>query len=350
MLGRNIDAVYGISADGKKAFIEMSAAFQGLHGIAIKFVQPTTAVRANVKVYPPAININGHSRSEISTIRIEGSWIGIRGQGNCGGAVIDDIQIAAFFQGGVFDGAFDSIRINRWHFWPFGVSGDAALMSIWGDGQTTCLDFGKVDDLNMSSVLTYQGRIIFADHGLGSVFGVATDITLDADYGRIEFHAGDMSIASIYDSAAASDDFAIRITGGQLRVSGLRLGGGNLGVYGAVQVDGGVFSASNIYFHTQSNSMRAFVQTAGRMLLSNGYFNEFSAAPRVEPLIHVMGGRAVLTALMASDRAVGQTSHFIAINNDDWHVVTGNSAPGWAYSYPPTKLLGQYGPNAPSNW
>lgn len=339
-------ATFNMSAS---AVIQMNAAFQGISSVCIRFSQPSTNVRANVKKYPPAININGHSRAELSTLRIESSWVGILGQGNCGGAVIDDIQIAAFFQGGVFDGAYDSIRINRFHFWPFGVSGDAGLMSVWGDGQTTCLDFGKVDDLNMSSVLTYQGRIIFTDHGLGGVFGVATDITLDADYGRMEFHAGDMSIASIYDSAAASDDFAIRVTGGQLRVSGLRLGGGNLGVYGAVHVEGGSFIASNIQFNTQSNSMRAFVQTGGRMLLSNGYFNEFSNAPRVEPLIHVMGGRAVLTGLMASDRPAGQSAHFIAINNDNWHVITGNSGPGWTYSFPATKTLGQYGPNAPHN-
>lgn len=329
------------------AVIEMKAAFQRIKQVGFKFDQPSTNIRNNVKKYPPAININGHSRAELSTIRIESSWVGILAQGNCGGAVIDDMQIAAFFQGGVFDGAFDSIRINRWHFWPFGVSGDPALMSVWGDGNTTCMDFGKVDDLNMSSVLTYMGRIIFTNHGLGAVFGVATDITLDADYGRMEFHAGDLSVASIYDSAAAADDFAIRVTGGELRVAGLRLGGGNLGTYGAVQVDGGVFIASNIQFNTQSNSMRAFVQNAGRMLLSNGFFNEISNAPRTNALIQVHGGRAVLTGLMAADRPGGMSAPFIQISTDDWHVISCNSAPGWTYTFPAVKAVGQYGPNAP---
>ena len=331
------------------AVIKFNAAYQGIKKVGFKFAQPSTNVRNNLKKYPPVIDLNGHSRAELQELRIEGSWVGIRAQGNCGGAVIDDIQIAAFFQGGVFDGAYDSIRINRWHFWPFGVAGDAALMSIWGDGGTTCLDFGKVDDLNMSSVLTYMGRIIFTDHGSGAVFGVASDITLDADYGRIEFSAGDMSIASVYDSAAASDDFAIRQTGGTLRVSGLRIGGGNLGVYGSVQVEGGAFLCSNIQFMTQSNTMRAFVQNGGTMMLSNGYFNEFSAAPRSNALIQVWGGRAVLTGLMASDRPAGMSAPFIQVSTDNWHVVSCNSAPGWTYSLPPTRMLGQYGPNAPFN-
>lgn len=326
------------------AVIQMNSAYQGLHGFCMRFVQPTTTIRANIKQYPVAININGHSRAELSRLRIEAATDGILAAGNCGGAVIDDIQIAALRRGAFFDGSYDSIRINRWHFWPFGLTADAGLMSIWGDGQTICMDFGKVDDLNISSILTYQGRIIFGNYGSGGVFGVGSNITLDADYGRLEFNAGEMTVSNIYDSTAAVDDYAIRQTGGELRISGLALEGGHNGNFGMVNVEGGVFAATNIYFYSESNTVQPFRQSGGYMTLSNGKFREVSNAPRPIPMISITGGRAVITGMIAQERT-GGTGSFIGVSNDDHHIIAHNSFVGWAMDLPASPVLGLYGPN-----
>lgn len=329
------------------AVIKFGAAYQGVSKVGFTFVQPSTAVRASVKQYPPVINVNGHSRGEISVLRIEAAYIGIRAQGNVGGLIIDDIQIGAFSQGLVIDGALDSVRINRYHFWPFGISGDADLFAVYSDGNTVSMDIGRCDDLNMSSILSFRGRMIFADHGSGVPFGVASDITLDSNYGRIEFGAGEMVMSNVYGSTAAADDFIISQTGGQLKINGLAIEAAiGLTTYAMVQISGAssVFIASNIMSTIVNVDTRAFRQEAGVMSLMNGYFDITSSLVRTLAQIEVVDGRASLIGLRSSDMGVG-SGDFIKILNDNIHVVVNNAFSGWGYSLPAAQAIGVYNPN-----
>lgn len=326
--------------------VECNAAYQGIHDLCFHFVQPETSIRANVKQYPEAINLNGHSRGELSCLRFEGAWVGIIAQGNCGGLVIDDIQMGALSQGLIVDGSLDSVRVNRYHFWPFGIGGGALFNNVYSDGNTVSANFGRCDDLNMSSILSFRGRLVFDDYGLGNSFGVASDITLDSDYGRIEFNSGEMTMSGVYGSTAAPVDFIISMTGGELKIAGLALEAAtDLTTYAMVQVSGGVFMASDIMSTVVGTNTRAFRQTGGVMKLVNGHFSAPPNVNRPLAMIEVVDGRATLIGLSATDKGTG-TGNLIQVLDDDFHVITGNAFVGWGYAIPSAQSTGVYGPNS----
>lgn len=329
------------------AVVQMNAAYQGIKGVCFRCTQPTTTVRNNVKKYPPIIDLNGHSRAELSELLIEGAWVGIRAQGNCGGALLDDIQLGAFFQGIVIDGALDSIRLNRYHFWPFGIVADTALFNIYSDGGTTSIDVGRCDDLVINSMISFRGRMIFHDTGTGAPFGTITNLALDSDYGRIEFAAGKFNINSLNGSTGTPNDFLITQTGGELKISGMALECGvNLTEPAMVNVSGAstVFVCGDFHVNAIGGGTRAFRVASGQMMLSNGYIQAATFTNRAFALVEVAGGRVSAIGLRANDKG-GGSGDFIKVLNDDFHVCMGNSAPGWTYSFPATQTSGIYGPN-----
>lgn len=329
--------------------IQFNGAYQGLKDVAIEFEQPPAGLRSEIRQYPVAIDTNGHSRSELSSLRISAAYNGIKALGNSGGAVIDDCQIGAFNKGVEIDGALDSIRLNRMHFWPFGISGDVGLFNVYSDGQTIAMEIGRCDDVNISSILCFRSRLIFTDKGDGGCFGVGSNITLDSNYGRIEFAAGEMTFSSIYGSTGASDDFIIQQTGGQMVVTGLALESGDLIQHPQVRVSGSTttFIASDIHATVISPGTQAFLQQGGIMMLSNGFINAAVNQTRTRPLIEVTGGRASIMNMRSNDKGTGP-GVFIAVTNDDWHNISGNVAPGYTYSFPATRPTGLYAPNRPA--
>jgi hypothetical protein len=336
---------FNMAAD---AVFQMGSHFQGLHGVSFYFDQPSTSVRANIKQYPPCIDINGMSRSELSNIRIESAYVGIRAQGNCGGGVWDDILMGALFQGIIIDGALDSIRINRFHFWPFGYSGDSGLMAVLNDGGTFCMDVGRCDDLVINSMISFQGRIIFTDHGGGFPFGSITNLTLDTGYARIEFYAGKFTISCLGFSTRNSNDFLIVQNAGELKVVGFYgEAGSNLTPNALVNISGAAarFIGTNFFFTAIGvPSAPVFRVSAGQAVISDGMIQAATGANQTTPVIEVTGGRATICHVRFSDKG-GGTGTAIRIANDDYHVCMGNSAPGWAYSFPGTQTSGIYGPN-----
>ncbi len=346
---RSILVVDSFFDSNAPAVIQFNAAFQGLKDITIEFRHAAGSTRAEVRQYPVAIDLNGHSRADLSSLRINGGYEGIRAVGNCGGAVIDDVQIGCIKRGMFIDGALDSIRINRYHHWPFGFAHDIGLTNIYGDGQTVSLEIGRCDDLNMSSILSYQSRIIFGDYGSGGPFGVGSNITLDSNYGRMEFNAGEMTLSSVYGSTAVADDFIIAQTGGQLIIAGLAMESGDLINHPQVRVSGGssLFVASDIITTVISPGTQAFLQQGGTMMLTNGFVNATVGQSRTRPLIEVASGRTSITNMRVADKGAGP-GVFIKVAQDDWHNVTGNIAPGYSYDFPAVRSTGLYTPNRPA--
>lgn len=327
---------------GATAVIQMGDAYQVLKNFGMSFVQPSTTVRANVKQYPPAIDINGKIRAELECLRISGGYSGVRAQGNCGGAVITDIQMGTIFQGFVIDGALDSVRMTSIQCWPFGYSADANLMTVYQDGGNIAADFGRCDDLCIHGMICLSSRLRFADNGSGSTFGYATNVALDTEMSRMEFSAGLMAFANLDCSTNLAADYKIAQSGGDLRISGLQVSG-NTQSQPLVLITGtAVFHCSNITAVSNGGSP-AFYQSGGVMTLAGGYIKDLSATNR-SPAIHVTGGRAIVTGMRASDY-LGGVRNFIQVDNDDYHIITGNSFPGWGYSPPVTQAYGVYGPN-----
>lgn len=346
---RSILVVDGFFDMNAPAVVQFNGAFQGLKDITIEFQQTATTDRASLRKYPVAIDLNGQSRADLSSLRINGGYEGIRAVGNCGGAVIDDIQAGCIKRGMFIDGALDSIRINRYHHWPFGFAHDIGLTNIYGDGQTVSLEIGRCDDLNISSILSYQARIIFGDYGLGGAFGVGSNITLDSNYGRLEFNAGEMALSSVYGSTAVPDDFIIAQTGGQLIIAGLALESGDLINHPQVRVSGAssLFVASDIISTVISPGTQAFLQQGGTMMITNGFINATVGQTRTRPLIEVAAGRSTITNMRSNDKGAG-AGVFIKVTQDDWHNITGNVGPGYSYDFPAVRSTGLYSPNRPA--
>lgn len=323
--------------------VKLSAAYQGLHELGFSCVQPSTAVRADIKHYPLIVELDSNSRAELSQLRFEGVYQGIGAQGNCGGSVFKDIQMGALFQGFVIDGALDSVRMNDIHCWPFGIAGDADLLSVYMDGDTVGADFGRVDDLNIHGMICFSCRLRFSDYGGGYTFGYASNVALDTEMSRMEFTAGSMSFANLDGSTNRADDFKIDQSGGTLRISNLQIGG-NVQTQPLVLVrNDAVFSACDINVTSHGGSP-AFYQTGGVMTLSNGYIYSALGTDR-DPAIHVAGGRATVTGMRASDY-LGGVRNFIQIDSDGYHVITDNCFVGWGYGLPTTQVSGVYGPNS----
>ena len=336
-------ATFNMAAPG---VVRLGGAFQILRGFGFKFVQPTTTLRSAVKQYPAAVNMAANGRALIAELRIDAGWTGIDATGNAGGSTFDDLHVGCFSTGLLMDGSLDSMRVSRYHFWPFGIAQDTALYNIYSDGNTYACQFGRVDDLKIESMISFRGRIrFFAGAGGIGAFGSGSNIALDGDYSRIEFEQGEMALAAVHGSSGlVTGDYLIRQTGGELVITGLTIEAGVL-TEPLVRVEHAtaVFVASGIRTIALAGGS-AFSMTAGVMHLSNGYLMDASTGNRLQPMVNVQGGRATLMGLRCQDSG-GGTRIFIRVATDDHHVVMGNTKTGWTYSFPGTQTLGIYGPN-----
>lgn len=324
------------------AVLQLGAAHQGIHNLGVVFVQPSTAVRASVKQYPRTIDLNGYSRAMLSGLLISGGWIGIYGQGNCGGACIDDIQCGCISQGLYLDNALDSIRISRFHHWPFGYAADAPLMTVWQDNNNIGLDIGRVDDLHINDCLVFSSRVRFLDYGNGAPSGHVNNLALDTKYSTIEMTAGKIAMTNVNAGSSVTDHAIILVYGGELKISNLAMenGGEHLPMINVVD---GTFIASNIMVTSYGGASSVAYQTGGKMFLSNGFI-ETGGTTRSAPVIDVAAGRAIITGLKASD-AGAATGNFISVTTDDFHSITGNQSLGYSFNFPTNKTSGIYEPN-----
>jgi hypothetical protein len=324
------------------AVIKLGYVNQELCHFGIVFNQPSTAVRASIKTYPAAVNLNGWARATLHNLLIQAAWIGIYGQGNCGGAHIDDIQSSSFHQGLYLDNALDSCRISRFHHWPFGVAGDTNLMLVWQDNNNVGLDIGRVDDIHITDCLVFSSRVRFLDYGNGAPSGHVNNLSLDTKYSTIEMTAGKITMSNVNAGSNVTDHAIIILYGGELKIAGLAMenGGEHLPM---VSVVGGTFICSNILVTSYGGNSTVFSQTGGKMILSNGLI-EAGGTTRTAPMIDIAAGRATVIGMKTSD-AGAATGNFISVTTDDYHVITGNQALGYSLNIPTNKVNGIYEPN-----
>jgi hypothetical protein len=324
------------------AVLQLGAAHQGIHNLGVVFVQPSTAVRASIKQYPRTIDLAGYSRAMLSGLLISGGWIGIYGQGNCGGSCIDDIQCGAISQGLYLDNALDSVRISRFHHWPFGFVADVSLLSVWQDNSTIGLDIGRVDDIHITDLLLFSSRIRFLDYGNGAPSGHVNNLALDSKYSTIEMTDGKITMSNVNSGTSVTDHAPIILYGGELKISNLAMECGTEHLP-LVNVIDGTFIVSNLMVTSYGAGSRVVHQTGGRMWLSHGYI-ETGATTRTVPMIDIAAGRAVVTGMKASD-AGAHTGDFIKVTTDDFHTIVGNQSLGYSFNFPTDKVSGIYEPN-----
>lgn len=142
VLGAAELTLYG--AGRTESFIKVSTSFnlagdavfdvQGIEtsisDLAIDFTHPGATSRASLTAYPPAIRAIGMTGCRFSGLQISQAIIAFELTGNVGQTNLDDIEVSSFTYGLWLDGATDSVKVSRWHQWPYNCTGGLGAV-VW---------------------------------------------------------------------------------------------------------------------------------------------------------------------------------------------------------------------------
>lgn len=306
----------------------------------IAFVQPDTNVRANLVAYPPAFYMRTSFRFRIEHVRIIEAMTGIdlAGGTNSGGATMDDVEISAFNIGINIDGAQDSIRISKLHFWPFNLTTNQT--SIFYDGNVTGIQSGRADDLHISDGLFIASgaAIKLIQTASGTTFGDITTTDFDT-YGGLVVQAGQIAVSSSFFSVGSVKQ-AILQTGGFVKCSSCEFEAAGVPTTPLVQISGsasGYLEISNSMFRISGDESAVNVSaTSGAntlILMGNQFLAPQATSPSNPIIACASGGRLTAIGNRASDKGSG-TGNFISVIADENHNIIGNSAVGWGYAHP----------------
>lgn len=330
----NINYSFNMSAAGVFIFSTGEPGPQ-LANIGIKFVQPDTSVRANLKAYPPAIYAQNIPRFSIYNCRITNAMTGIDMRQNAGGATVDGLEMSGYDYAIRIDGALDTVRVIRMQFWPFDMTGNQT--NIMFDSTTIGIESGRCDDLKVNNCLFINGgvQIKFISTAAGNTFGTITDTDFDT-FGSIQMTSGEVSIINCYFTIGNAAYQAIIQTGGCLRVD-------SCGFQAAVALTNAMISISGAsIMQMTNNTLRNSGPNGGYIVMTNGEAiingNKFVTGANqtwTSPLIYINGSnpRATIVNNRSTDKGAG-SGNFITITNDNWHMVANNLGIGWGYSYP----------------
>lgn len=331
-----VPATFNLSAAG--VFVGSS----GVEGstfrdFSVLFVQPDTAIPASLVNYPPAFLLRNTPRFRIQHVRVSLAITGIdlAGASNSGGGVIEDVEMSAFNTGITIDGSLDTIRIDKFHFWPFGVGAEMTVnqQSIFFAGSVIGILSGRCDGLYVTDSLFINNgpQIDLFQSASGATFGAISGTDFDS-YGNVRMSAGQMTITSSTFTEAVASVSAINQTGGDLRIDSSRF------LTNAVLTNPMIGSGTSSFLQMSNNFLSSDgdmtqVSSAGTTILVGNQFQLPSGSTETKPVITVGAGRLTASGNRATDKGAGAGT-FISITSDDYHNITGNTGVGWTYSHP----------------
>lgn len=185
--------------------------------IGFYFAQPDTNVRANLNVYPPAIQYNAAPRGRVSRIRTQRGTRGVVLVGNCGGFTSQGHESSCFVTNMEMDGCLDSVRIQAPHFWPFGLTTNQ--QQIFYDDSCYGVHSGRCDDLKISDGIVFAGRAFrFYRSASGSTFGTITGQDFD-NFGGLFVEAGNIVVSGFVTTLGNTSKRHITQSGGVLTLA-----------------------------------------------------------------------------------------------------------------------------------
>lgn len=330
--------------------IEIKAIGQHIECLGIECYQPSTNIRANLIEYPWIIRAEGCPSTHIHDVWINNCFKGVRLGGNCGQSALSYLKIGGFHTDLEIDGSVDTVRVNAYHSWPLDFSGDANLMAIYSDGTRLAANFGRIDDLSIGEMLSFEGRVRFSDlSAAGAPFGCITRLGLDGTAARLEMAGGNMTIASVYGTGGVVNDYKIAVTnGGVLTISALFILLVATATPSAWMYVNGFYSyltiGTGLVFFNGDSRLFA-VDNDGTLNLANITFVQRDATARGQALIDVLDGTAIVTGCKVRPEISG-VGIFAAVATDAEHCIVGNDMAGWVYTLPAQQAIGTYGPNA----
>ena len=359
--GRNIsrfliNPTFNLSAQGVIVFACGEEGPQ-LENFGMAFEQPDTSNQYALTQYPTAIYAANTARFTIGSLKITNAMNGIDMTGNCGGAFINILEMSAFNTGILIDGSLDTIRINQFHFWCFGMSNNQTNIFF---GSARAMDVGRVDGLMLSEFLNISSLGLNLHKGVtGDPWVYMSDSGFDT-FNGINMSAGSLQVVNSYITLAPTPALrGVHLTGGALQFTNCYFTSGQTQPFmlmenmtgGALQVDNCYFNyaggaqislggnannnsiqVSNCRFQAQSGKFQLLGAAAGtnKIHLSNNVI-ETAAVSYSQPIVDVYGANRVY---MTGNRVNDGSGNFVHIQNDNPNWVSGNIAPGWTYLMP----------------
>lgn len=193
-----------------------------IRNIGITFVQPDTAVRANLIAYPPAIYAKDAPRFVVENVRITAGRTGIEATGNTGGALVRNLKSSCFDVGVNVDGAQHTFTIEGADFWVYGLT--ANQMTIMADGVSRGVSTGRADAFDYSNVvgLTVGDVLDFhvSSDGASVPQGVVRGVLGSDGRGTIRMSAGKVAVAGLRAGLGNAADYIVKQSGGSLTIVG----------------------------------------------------------------------------------------------------------------------------------
>jgi hypothetical protein len=363
--GRNrslliVNPTFDLSAQGVLIFATGEEGPQ-LEDFGIYFDQPDTSDRTALVPYPVAIYAVNIARFTIANLKITNAMNGIDMTGNCGGAFINLLEMSAYGTGIHIDGSLDTIRINQFHFWCFGMSNSQCSIFF---GSAKALNVGRVDGLMLSEFLNISSLGLNLYRGAtGDPWVYMSDSGFDT-FNGIQISAGSLQVVNSYITLAGNPALrGVHQTGGILQFTNCYFTSGQTQPFmllenmsgGALQIDNCYFNyaggaqislggnanansiqISNCRFQAQTGAFQLLGAAAGtnKIHLSNNVI-ETANVGYTQPIVDVYGANRVY---MTGNRVNDGHGNFIHIQNDNPNWISGNIGYGWTYLFPSAKI------------
>lgn len=335
---------FDMSSNG---ILEIVHPFVAVSDIEIEFDQSGAESRAALTKYPAGVHLAGQSHCRVSRLRLLSAWDGIDATGNAAGTILEDIDCGSFNEGFRIGGALGSVDLVRCRTGLFGLTGNADLIAIHGDGRNVGFRFGRIDDLRASNCRSFRTKVVFEATDRIGPSGTFAGLTLDGAKSTVEFNDGDVAIAGCSRVNGAAEDVAFLQTGGRLTLSDFDLRASASSAVAIVHVVGPNASCdiqNGICTLGAGTASEGFRISAGRLSLRGVRFVVDRDAGRSAPMIHQIGGTLEAFGNCVEAPTTG-SGVFLQVATDSNHAILGNMAPGYGYTFPALRTRGLYGPN-----
>jgi hypothetical protein len=342
-----VDAAFNLSATGVFVINLPPPKVPGpqFRDFQINFIQPDTAIRANLVAYPPAFYAEDEARGTWHGIKVNAAQICMDLRQNAGGSSIVDCELCAFDKHVAIDGSLDSITIADTRFENDLLTANQTV--IYYEAATTGISTGRCDDLHVGGCLFICGTHINSFVGTGSnpgtTFGEVTGCDFDSLLG-IRMAGGFLNLSGCFFSEGFVATGAIVLSGGTLNMSGctinstIPLPNGSIIMAPVTASIPCFLNMSACILNTTGNSFTLqMLNTTGgycQAIITGCTINPDPNALTTRNCIQV-GANCLLT--FTGNRFGGRGSSSgvaVALATDTAHVVTGNYFANWANSFP----------------
>jgi hypothetical protein len=342
--GFNMAAAGMFQFTGADVFTDYETTLHTLSGFAVKAQdQPFSAVLADYIAYPPVVSAPNQMRFNISNMLMQEVYVGIDMAGTTqgGGDIIDDIELSAFYRGIKIDACYDSVKISRLHWWPFGFPSDTATKrAVFATARG--IETLRCDDFHLTNSLLFGStQALYLGNGsFGSTFGTATDVDFD-DRGGLVMTAGALFASSCFFTLGKTDSQLVNQSGGVLAITSSQFGVAAQSAIGkAIQVTGGEFQLTGSHINCGNfDDVILSVTNASEATIVGNKFVRTSSGTYANSVILASGSglRATIVGNQANTLSSG-TSEFVRIGGAlAGAVISNNDTPysggvGWTYT------------------